>query len=207
MPDVNKYLDEIDIARTRRAKDLSQIKFTCQAVKDFSLIGSRSAIVLTYANWEGFYNECARIYVCFLRETGKMIRESDWMLLLGAFHTNLEALKDRHHSDDARIEFIQNLKPLLDCGFDKFDIQTIAARSNLDFRRLSKIYALLGFDIGSMQKFRNRLDQELVKWRHSVAHGDAPDLSAVDIASHVDFDAELLITVADTFQAAIANRI
>jgi len=208
MPDLDNYLDEIDAARVSRARELSEIKFKFaeSTSSDFLYIYSRAAIVLAYASWEGFYNECVRTYIRFLSDLGKKVREIDWMLLLGAFHSDLESLKDRHHSDNARIDFIRKLQTLLECGFDKFDGRVIATRSNLDFDRLSQNYSLLSFDIAPMQRFRNRLDKELVTWRHSVAHGDPPDLSAVDIASHVDFTGDLLIVLADTFQAAMLSR-
>jgi hypothetical protein len=209
MPDVDSYFDEIDVARMRRAKELSEIKFkfTTPAGPDPSNISSRAVIVLTYASWEGFYNECARVYVRFLKELGKRVRETDWMLLLGAFKADFDSLRDRHHSDSARMEFVVNLQTLLECNFDKFDGSVIAARSNLDFARLSQNYSLLSFDLAPMQRFRIRLDQELVKWRHSVAHGDPPDLSTLDISGHVDFAADLLIVLADGFQEAMLRRV
>ncbi len=64
----------------------------------------------------------------------------------------------------------------------------------------------MNFDLTSIQKFRNRLDKELVGWRHGVAHGDQPDLTSLDIADHVDFTAELLIVIADHFQYAMLER-
>jgi hypothetical protein len=42
---------------------------------------------------------------------------------------------------------------------------------------------------------------------HSVAHGDPPDLSALDISDHVDFTANLLMILADRFQHAMLERI
>jgi MAE_28990/MAE_18760-like HEPN len=209
MPNVDSYFDEIDAARTRRARELSEIKlrFTAPVGPDPSNISSRAVIVLTYASWEGFYNECVDVYVRFLRDLGKRVRETDWMLLLGAFKAGFDSLRDRHHSDMARIEFVVSLQSLLDCGFDKFDDSVITARSNLDFARLSQNYSLLRFNLTPMQRFRIRLDKEVVKWRHSVAHGDPPDLSALDIGSHVDFTAGLLIVLADGFQEAMLERI
>jgi len=58
-----------------------------------------------------------------------------------------------------------------------------------------------------MQRFRIRLDKEVVGWRHGVAHGDPPDLSALDIVDHVEFTANLLIVLADRFQYAMLERI
>ena len=207
--DIDKYFDEIDIARARRARELSEIKFKFASSQgpDPSNINSRAVIVLTYASWEGFYNECVRAYIRFLRERGGKVRATDWMLLLSALRTDFESLRDRNHSDDARQEFVSNLKTRLECGFESIDGSVIEARSNLNFARLRWNFEILSFDLTPLQRFRIRMDRELVQWRHSVAHGDSPDLTALDINDHVEFAAALLVTLADGFQEAMLQRI
>ena len=209
MPDIERYFDEIDSARAKRAKELSEIKFrfTSNPAPDPSGINSRAVIVLTYASWEGFYNECVRAYMRFLRERGGKVRATDWMLLLGALGADFESLRDRNHSDDARHEFVSNLRLRLECGFEAIDGSVIEARSNLNFARLRWNFAVLDFDLMPLQRFRIRMDRELVQWRHEVAHGDPPDLTALDINGHVEFAAALLITLADGFQEAMLRRI
>jgi hypothetical protein len=208
MPSVDRYFDAIDAARIRRVKELSEIKrqFGADRDGDPTSVKSKAAVVLTYANWEGFYNECVDVYVGFLTERGGKVCETDWMLLVGAFNADFESLRSRNHSLDARHQFVANLKTRMECGFDVFDRSTIQARSNLDYKCLSQNYFVMNFELSPLQRFRIRLDKELVGWRHSVAHGDSPDLSALDIADHVDFTAGLLGIVADCFQYAILNR-
>jgi RiboL-PSP-HEPN len=208
VPNIDDYFDEIDLARVRRAKELSEIKFrfTSASIPDPLSINSRAVIVLAYANWEGFYNECVHAYVRFLKDRGGKVRDTDWMLLVTALNADLESLKDRNHSDSAREEFIKNLQYRLDCGFEAIDSSIIAARSNLNFERLSWNLRLLNFDLGPFQRFRIKMDNELVRWRHQVAHGDSPDLSH-SISDHVDFAANLLIVLADRFQEAMLYRI
>ena len=209
MPEIDRYFDAIDAARTRRARELSEIKrkFGGVHITDPSGVNSKATVVLTYANWEGFYNDCVYTYVQFLRECGRKVRETDWMLLIGAFNSDFESLRAQNHSAEAKRQFVANLKERLECGFEAFDSTTIEARSNLNFKRLAYNYHLMNFDLKSLQKFRIRLDKELVGWRHGVAHGDAPDLSAMDIADHVDFTALLLLVIADSFQYAMLERI
>jgi hypothetical protein len=191
MPEIDLYFDEIDAARIRRTKELSELKrrFRADSVSDPESVHSKATVVLTYANWEGFYNECVRSYVRFLKEQRKKVRETDWMLLVCAFNSDFESLRATNHSSKSKRQFVANLKGRLECGFDALDCTIIEARSNLDYERLSENFGLLSFDLASLQTVRNRLDIELVGWRHSVAHGDAPDLSAFDIAAHVDFTA------------------
>jgi len=208
MPDIDRYFEEIDAARIRRARELSEIKrnFSADKGPDPAGVNSKAAIVLTYANWEGFYNECIRSYLHFLMERGRKVRDTDWMLLVGTFNRDFEALRAKNHSADAKRQFVADLKAHLDCRFDAFDSTIIEARSNLNFEHLSYNYSVMNFDLTSIQKFRNRLDKELVGWRHSVAYGDAPDLNSFDIVGHVDFTAHLLIVTADNFQYAMVER-
>ena len=101
------------------------------------------------------------------------------MLLLSAFHSDFESMRDRNHSFKSRQQFVENLKERLDCGFDALDPTVVEARTNLDFARLTQNYLLLNFDPTSIESSRNRLDKELVGWRHAVAHGDSPDLTRI----------------------------
>jgi hypothetical protein len=208
MSDINSYFDAIDLARVRRIRELSEIKrkFSDDQNGDPAGVNPKAVAVLTYANWEGFYNECVREYVRFLIDGGKKVCDVDWMLLVGTINSDFEALRAKNHSVDAKHQFVAHLRERLECGFDSFDCTSIEARSNLDFKRLSQNYRVLSFDLTPVQRFRIRLDKELVAWRHSVAHGDSPDLSNLDIASHVDFVADLLVVIADTFQQAIVDR-
>jgi len=128
------------------------------------------------------------------------------MLLVSAFNSDFEALRDRNHSAHAKRRFVADLKARLECGFDALDVRIIEARSNLDYERLSENFEVLNFDLAPIQRFRIRLDRELVGWRHGVAHGEPPDLSALDINNHIDFTGHLLIVVADGFQSAMLER-
>jgi MAE_28990/MAE_18760-like HEPN len=209
MLDIEKYFDDIDSARVRRAKELSEIKrvFRQIAASDPLGITSKAVVVLAYANWEGFYNDCVRSYLNFLREKGGKVRDTDWMLLVSALHAEFESMRARNHSFESRQLFVANLQNGLNCSFDAVDATSVEARSNLNFVRLAQNYQLLNFDLSSMQPLRNRLDKELVGWRHAVAHGDSPDLTAMDVDAHINFAAQLLILVSDRFQHAILDRV
>ena len=80
------------------------------------------------------------------------------------------------------------------------------AKSNLDFERLRHNFEIFDFEIGPIQMYRNRIDKELVGWRHGVAHGDSPQLSTVDGAQHVTFVGNVMALVADSFQEAMLKE-
>lgn len=208
MPAIEEFFDAIDAARVQRAKELSEIKRTFSAVSYADPLGvaSKSVIVLSYAAWEGFYNDCTKTYLDFLSAKGLKVSDAGWLLLIGAMSSDFVRLRDRHHSPAARREFIESLKERLICDFSGFDRSVVMARSNLDFAKLSENFTLLDLDIQPFQPKRIRLDKELVGWRHGVAHGDPPDLSAISVDDHISFTSNLLLSIADTFQIAILKR-
>lgn len=203
------YFDAIDSARIQRAKELSEIKrtFRSMASADPLAIGSKSVVVLSYAAWEGFYNECVRIYLDFLESHSIKVADASWLLLSGALSADFKSLRDRHHSDIAKRDFVARLKDRIVCGFNDFDRSVVMARSNLDYAKLSYNFLLLDLDVNPFQIRRIRIDKELVGWRHGVAHGDPPDLTIVDVASHIEFASELLLNVSDSFQNAILQHL
>ena len=94
-------------------------------------VSSKAVVVLIYANWEGFYNECVRIYLDFLEDAGTKVADAGWLMLIGALSADFDALRSRNHSAEALKEFVAQLKDRLACRFDTFDRSVVLARSNL----------------------------------------------------------------------------
>jgi hypothetical protein len=201
-----KYLDEIDSARLFRVRELSEVKriFSEERADSFG-VQSKAAVVLCYAAWEGFYNECVDAYCRFLKDNNIKIVDAGWRHLIGALEADFNSLRDKNFSDKAKKEFVDKLKDRVDGNFKQFDTKCVSARSNLDFSKIRNNYEILGFSAQILEKHRIRMDQELVGWRHGVAHGNAPSLDTLDLADHVDFATNLLNEVSDKFQAAIFN--
>ena len=208
MPKLEEHFDEIDLSRTRRIRELSDIKqaFCGPVGGDFLEVRSRALVVLSYAVWEGFYNECVETYCEFLATGGKRIVEVSWNMLMGALRSELDALSDRRHSSGARLEFVESLKMGVTRSCDKFDKTVAMAKSNLDFDKLRHNFKILELDIRPIQRYRNRIDRELVGWRHRVAHGDSPQLSTMDGAKHMLLVGDVMALVADAFQEAMLSQ-
>ncbi|RQW71838.1 hypothetical protein EBB56_05320 [Halomonas sp. YLB-10] len=208
MNDLSQNVDQIDGLRLRRAKELSELKVRMTEAGKFSNYGvhSKAVIVLAYAHWEGFYNECVRHFIDSLESHNKKVREVSWSMLVGVLKPNLQKLRDRNHSSEAESQFVDGLRATMDKGFSEFDANVVMSRSNLDFKKLKQNFDILGFDLVPFQKFRIRIDKELVGWRHSVAHGDDPDLSSVDLENHVQLTQDLLLLLSDSFQENIYSQ-
>lgn len=207
MPDPATYLDEIDQARQSRVRELSEMKFRFTTTPDDTpfLINSKTAIVLSYSHWEGFYNDCINAYIRFLKDGNYTVRSICWSMMAGSLSAALARLKDRNHTTEARSDFVDAIAASLDCDFQSFDISTIAARSNLDFQKIVENFRILDFNPDRLNRYRNRINKELVGWRHSVAHGDTPDLSEMNIENHINFTGEAMLELSDIFQEKIVQ--
>lgn len=206
---VDRFFDEVDAARVQRAKELSEVKHILGglSVEDPCGVASKAVVVLAYASWEGFYNDCVKVYIDFLRSKNVKIRDTEWVMLVGALHAEFESVKARNHSLDSRVDFVEKLHDALEFCFDRFDHTIVEARSNLNFSRIVQSYGLLRFDVNVLQPYRNKIDRELVGWRHAVAHGDSPDLQQLNIEKHIDFVQNLLLMVSGQFQDAMVRRV
>ncbi len=207
MTEIDRYLSEIDSKRLRRTLELSELKVRMASPVGVSRYGvhSKAVIVLSYAHWEGFYNDCVQCYVEFLRNNGRKVRDVSWSMMIGLLRPGLQGLRDRNHSREAELNFVNKLESLIEEGFDNFDVSVVLSRSNLDFDALRHNFEVLGFDLDPFLRWRLKITKELVSWRHGVAHGNDPDLSLVSLKEHIAFTQDMLLLLADTFQGKMVN--
>lgn len=205
---VDGYLERIDYDRALRVREIYDVKaFVLRKdARSDSVIAAKCVVLISYSNWEGFYNDCTRTYLEFLRKAGSRVSEVSWLLLCGVLEGGLQSMRDKGFSYKSKVEFVNSLRGLGSIKFDSFQDSIMYAKSNLNFDRLRQCGTLLDIDLSVFNKNRIRIDRELVGWRHAVAHGDAPDLNSMGISDHVDFVSKLMLDVSDIFQYAIVNE-
>ena len=209
MSTIDAFFDSVDQNRILRLKELMETKriLTQPIASDVYDVHSRAAVVLAYAAWEGFFNQCVNSYIDALKTLGISVKDAHWLMLVGSLTAQFESLRSRNHSLAAKSEFIDSLQMKLVSDFEDFDRTIITSKSNLDFEKLRTCLGLMGLSYASFLRNRIRIDKELVGWRHGVAHGDPPSLATMDIEDHIRFTSDLMLNVADTFQEAILNAI
>lgn len=202
-----EYFTEIDACRLARVRELLEIKRIVEGSEgsDRLRVRSKALVVLCYAMWEGFYNDCTEIFCRFLKLGSKSVKDVGWNMMAGVLNSDFDKLRDRKHSAAARIDFVEELKNQMASGFNDFDTSIVMARSNLDFQKLRHNYRVLHFNIEPFQPHRNRIDKEVVGWRNGVAHGELPDLTPLNANRHVTLVANIMILVADSFQQGILH--
>lgn len=199
-------LNEIDFERVRRARELSAAKEYFKRFGDNGYdIGAKSIVLFCYANWEAFFNFAIRKYLDCLRESDIRVIDHNWDMMLGVLENDFKSLVDRSNSRAAQIDFIRRARELIDAKFDKFVERCVLARSNLNFEKLRENFEILGISDEDFLRFRLKIDRELVGWRHSIAHGEAPDLSRVEVDLHVALTDELMLMISDKIQELIVE--
>jgi len=195
------YLLKIDHARVSRAKELSNMKMKYASSKDY--LDHKALIVLSYAHWEGFFNECVDIYIDYLQLCRIKVKDISWSMLCGVIKSGLYSMRDRNFSHESLVEFSSKLEKYQDETFDVFDRTVVMSKSNLNFVRLREVFELLKFETAAFNRYRIKLEKNVVSWRHAVAHGTSPELEDFDAKSHVQLVLDLLLLLADRFQTAM----
>lgn len=125
--------------------------------------------------------------------------------LLGLLGKNFQSLRDRNFSDEAKKGFVDAIFGALRSDFTAVGVDEIRPRSNFDFKRLAFCASYLDLDIAPFQRYRNQIDLEIVGWRHSIAHGDNPQIDRSAIARHLTAVEELTSLIKDSFVDHVAE--
>ncbi|WP_461474371.1 MAE_28990/MAE_18760 family HEPN-like nuclease [Pararhodobacter aggregans] len=151
------------------------------------------------------FNFCVDLYIDAVNDAGKEIVQLNSALLACEIEPYLMSLRDRNFRIEARPDFARQVFALSDYKKIISDHSILKSASNLDFNRLRNCLNALDVDERRLLPHRNFIMHELVKWRHQVAHGDDPDLSAADLINHSHRAEELLIIVLEIFSDRVAR--
>lgn len=201
------YLDKLNLDRIWRLRELSDLRMLHgKAVeKREKEATSRSIVVLTYAHWEGYCSSCASTYIDFLESQGVAYSALPPNMLLGALCKALDSYRDTADNLISWRKLVNAFQVAHGSVASKFDHSVIKPRSNLNFDRLRFIHEIIDADLTPFQKYRLKIDKELVEWRHLVAHGEMFVLKDDAAVSHTRLCEELMFLTKDTFEAALLN--
>lgn len=201
------FLDQLSADRVWRARELSDLRamhHRASSERERS-VASRSIVVLSYAHWEGYCKKSAEIFLDYLEAIKIPYQQLPPDMLLGAIAASMDGYRDTADNLNSRKKLLDEIRLKTGGSFERFDRRIILPRSNLNFERLKFICATIGADISPFQQFRLKIDKELVKWRHEVAHGELFILERNLVDSHTRLCEDLLFLTKDTFETAITS--
>lgn len=185
-----------------RLKEIAQLKSLLpnEADPQFETL-CRAAMVLSYAHWEGFFNECVEVVLDAIKEDELDVSQAAPGVVALFLSSEFDSLANKKINDDNLIAFLNAQQLKSDTFVSGADACARAAssRSNLDWKRLSAVFGLFGYSWLALNDERIFIQHKLAKLRHEIAHGSAPRLRRLNALEHLDKTEDLLNEVSEYF--------
>lgn len=131
----------------------------------------RSAILFLYAHWEGWVKEVSRLYIRYVNTKSLPYESLSTAFLGNALKTKIAEI-DKASTARAHSDFAAFLRTSLSQK-STLSEDLIKTESNLTSSVFFEIVERLGLEKrDSYQKRAPEIDQKLVGWRNTVAHGE-----------------------------------
>ncbi|MFC7997442.1 MAE_28990/MAE_18760 family HEPN-like nuclease [Streptomyces rochei] len=206
--DSSKFVETIDRQLAHRKVELSNLLLMVREENpDPARLScfARSAIVLTYAHWEGFVKQGSGAYVKYIN--GAKIRVSDLKFPFQAAYVS-SAFKRATQSEKSRYlgELLEEIDRRRGEIFSISPDKCVDTESNLSSKVFAEIVRGIGLDVLPIYEMRSAfIDQRLVHARNQVAHGELVSFDALDVEDRVKGALKLIDTYADQLKTAVVD--
>ncbi|SDW17482.1 hypothetical protein SAMN05444358_101126 [Ruegeria halocynthiae] len=199
---LTEFLKKLSDDRLWRVRELSDLRIMHRKAASGreKAATSRAIVVLSYAHWEGYCASCAGTFIDYLEAKKVPYSLLPPDMMLGAVSHALDSYRDTADNLVSRRKLLKLQQQAYTGHIERYDRRVILPRSNLNFDRLRFIHEIIGAEIQPFQKYRLKIDKELVAWRHLVAHGEMFALENLLAADHTKLCEELMFLTKDTFE-------
>lgn len=162
-----------------RKKELTLIKsFVSESTSELiEFTQIRSSINLLYAHWEGYIKRCCENYLEYVASSGAKISSLSSNFVAIAIRNTIKECgksnKPSLHTD--LVNRIQSEDYLADLILPHKDI--IDTQSNLKSATLRELSCLLEFNYSIFELKENLIDNNLLKFRNMISHGNQASIS------------------------------
>lgn len=198
---VEDFLDKEIAWRRKEIHDLKKlIRSKSNSIEVSTLI--RGGIVLSYANWEGYIKGASQAYLSYVSFRDFAMNEVASIFLTLSVMNNLNKTK-------VFTEHTSRISCLLDSPCIKCKIPTeniIDTESNLNSKVLRKIMDIIGLDFSHFELKSAFLDQNILKNRNEIAHGELRSYSQEDFNKIADFVIDNMAVYKTLIQNALDTK-
>lgn len=160
-----------------RKQELTTVDLSIQSPRKHQQeIWFRTGVVLLYSHWEGFAKSCARSYLTYLIGQGKSFKHLKPCFKFFAVGEILEGSRKINLANYSMFERTQAL--FLEPLDQKFHLDpepfiSTKEHQNLNSAEFKALVLKLGIEYLPIYQLREKLiDEQLLKYRNAVAHGD-----------------------------------
>jgi hypothetical protein len=199
----DQFQSHLDNLIAWRIKELATLKLeikTAEAILQKCVI--RATVCLAYAHWEGFIKESSDDYVEFVGNQKLCYNQlASCFVVLGAkVHLNSLRESQRAESNTTAVDFFRNKMG------ERARITKIpwnSTQANLSSKVFENIAQTIGIDPAPFSTRYHQIDNELLKLRNQIAHGEFLKVSDEDCIELVDS----VIGLMTQFKSAIENAV
>lgn len=173
---LNELQDTLDKSFAWRLKELDNAKTIVKRSRlDMQKTAIRCAVCISYAHWEGFVKKAAESYVQFVSDRRLAFKDLDSRFVAFGVKRHLRALT-QVSSAEASIQAVEFFRSRLsDRAYLKM-ANLIDTESNLSSVVFDEIAVSIGIDPTGFSGRYKQIDNELLKRRNRIAHGEYVDL-------------------------------
>lgn len=148
----------------------------------------RANVAILYAHWEGFVKSSSMYYVEYVSRRSLKVSELQDCFAFLALRRSLNDISSTRKAEMG-VEALRFLRLEINKSHKLSFNDAIRTDSNLSSSVFRNILQSIGLDYKKYQPYENLIDQELLKRRNHVAHGEFIDL---DSSSYSNLFAEIL---------------
>ncbi len=185
-----------------RQRELSQLRAILPSETDVSFETiCRGAMVLTYAHWEGFFNEALQSLIESIEQSRFALERSITGISALFFSREIDSFLNRKVNEDSVLGLLGDFahhKERIRSGREA-NARALSTRSNLDWERVEFVFRSLGVSWPPLYAERIFIKHKLARIRHEISHGSSPRLNRVLALEHIAKTEVLLEEVVEFF--------
>jgi hypothetical protein len=136
----------------------------------------RCASVMLYAHWEGFVKNSAESYLTYVKFQKLKLNQVNSNILALSLKQKIKEFSLTNKAT-LHVEFVNFFQNNLSEKVSFSETDSIKTQSNLNSVILKEIFATIGLEISNYELKSNLIDQQLIKYRNDIAHGNQPPLN------------------------------
>jgi hypothetical protein len=166
------FIDRLDEDLVWRRKEISYLFNKAQRKDNTNrLTEIRACVLFIYAHWEGFIKNASEYYLLYVKSQKKRFCDlKDNFLSIKFMNKIQECSESKVHGVYFNVlnDILDSLELRSDYSIDGI----IKTNSNLTSKILESILSIIGFDKTLFELKHNLIDENLVKYRNEIAHGE-----------------------------------
>ncbi|HEX4374926.1 MAG TPA: MAE_28990/MAE_18760 family HEPN-like nuclease [Puia sp.] len=164
--------DSLDKDFGWRKPELSQILFSVKGSNGITKnVAIRTAVLLLYAHWEGFVKHAANAYLNYVKSQGLIYEELQNCFVAISMRQKITQFEETNKST-IHTQFVEYFRTCTKQIATINDKNVITTASNLKSAILREILTTIGIDYTPYDLKSNLIDEQLLNYRNTIAHGE-----------------------------------